>query len=391
MAVKGVFASDSNIQGTRKGDFAGSLLQTVPTGSAPMLALSAGMKSRGMQDTVITWFEENHLSGRNTVTNNATTGATFTLSDATQVVANQVYLIETTGEYVFVESITGSNATVKRGLGGTTVTSIDGSGTPVPIQRISTAFEEGSSRPTAVANIGFPRFNYRQIFRNSWDVTGSARVIEYHTGNIVAKNRRDALLFHSEDIERSILWGVKTMGVLNSKPFSMMDGIVTMFSTNVSAQSTNVTWTDIDAFLQNIFEINIKGQPNERIAFCGNSVVGVLNRIAALESTINIEPGETEFGMKIRRWMTPYGDITLMTHPLMNESPHFTKDLIVIHPAAVEIRYMRKTHEDAYDADGRRAGVDADYGVYTTEMSLSYMAEATGGVYTGIDTAAAGA
>ena len=35
MAVKGVFASDSNVQGTRRGDFATALLYVDPTGSAP--------------------------------------------------------------------------------------------------------------------------------------------------------------------------------------------------------------------------------------------------------------------------------------------------------------------------------------------------------------------
>ena len=44
MAVKGVFASDQNIQGTRRGDFAGALLRVMPTGTAQLLALSAGME-----------------------------------------------------------------------------------------------------------------------------------------------------------------------------------------------------------------------------------------------------------------------------------------------------------------------------------------------------------
>ena len=64
MAVNGVFASDSNIQGNRKGDFAGKLLQKVPTGKAPMLALTSGMEEAPAQDTVVTWFEEQHISGR---------------------------------------------------------------------------------------------------------------------------------------------------------------------------------------------------------------------------------------------------------------------------------------------------------------------------------------
>lgn len=390
MAVKGVFASHQNIVGARKGDFASGLLQTQPTGSAPMLALSTGMMSRDLTDTVATWFEENHLTGRIGVTNNAGTAATLVVNDPSQVVAGQLYLVEASGEIVFVESITGASATVTRGFGDTTATAIDGSAVVAHLQRIGTAFEEGSARPTAFVNLGYPRFNYAHIFRNSWDVTGTTRAVEYHTGNVVAKNMADAALFHAEDIERASFYSVKAMGVMNNKPFRTMDGIKQQLQTNVTSQSTNVSWAgDIRPFLQAIFEVNVKGQPNERIAFCGNTVLAVIEDIARLDSTINISPGEGAYGFKFKKLMTPFGDITLMTHPLMNENPVFTKELWVLHPAAIEYRWLRRTSNDDYDRNGSRAGVDADYGVITSEMCVCYKAERTGGYFNDIDTAAA--
>jgi hypothetical protein len=387
MAVKGVFASDAGIVGNRKTDFASALLVTQPTGSAPLLALTSGMESIDISSTITTWFEENHLSGRINVTNNATTGTTLTVDDASQVVAGTVFMIEATGEYVFVTAVSGSNLTVERGFAGTTNTTINGSVTPVPIQRISTAYEEGSSKPTAIANLGFPRFNYTQIFRNAWDVTGTARRVEWHTGDVVAKNRQDCATFHAEDIERALLWGRKAIGHKNNQPFRMFDGILAQIVTNVETQSTNVTRQDLRSFLEAVFSRNIKGKPNERIAFCGNTVVGVIEDIAFSEGVYNLKSGETEFGMKIMKWVTPFGDISLMTHPLMNQSPVWTKDLYVLHPGAMRMKYLRRTKEDANETDGTRAGVDADYGVLTTECTVEYRAELTGGKYIGIDTA----
>lgn len=389
MAVKGVFASDDNVQASRKGDFASALLFSVPTGSAPLLALSAGMQSKDAVDTIVHWFEENHLSGRINVTNNAGVGPTWVLDDPSQVIPGLIYLVESTGELVYIESITGDTATVYRGLGDTNPTSIDGSSTPVPVQRIATAFEEGSGRPVAMANLGFPRFNYMQNFRNAWDVTGTTRAVEYHIENPVAKNKRDAALFHAEDMERAIHFGRKTIGTQNGKPFRLMDGIRAQIVTHVQAQAASVTWDDLDSFLRGIFETNIKGKPNERIALCGNSVIQVLNKIARLDGQIELTPGETEFGLKIVKWLTPYGDITLLTHPLYNENPTWTKDLLVLHPGAMRTRWLRRTFEDNYDRGGTRAGVDADFGILTSEMCVEYMAEKTGGLYTGIDTAAA--
>lgn len=391
MSVKGVFASDQNIAGSRKGDFASGILMTMPTGSAPLLGLSAGMESVDASDTVVTWFEENHLSGRINITNNAASGVTINVDDASQITAGLVYMIEASGEYIYVQSISGLVATVLRGFAGTTITAVDGSSTAEPMQRISTAYEEGSAKPTSIANLGFPRFNYMQNFRNSWDVTGTARAVEYHTGDLVAKNKRDAGIYHSEDMERAMIWGKQAIGIQNSKPFRTMAGIQAQITTNVAAQGPNTTWDEIDQFLQDCFARNVKGKPNERIAFCGNTVLQVLNKIARTDGNmtqINLVPGQTDFGMKITKWMTPYGDVSLLTHPLFNENPLWTKDLMVLHPGVMRTRYLRRTHEDTNDKDGTRAGADADFGVLTTEMCLEYRAEITGGLFTGIDTAA---
>lgn len=386
MAVKGVFASDQGIVGERKGDFAGSLLQIMPTGSAPLLALSAGMESAPAMDTVINWFEENHLSGRINVTNNATTGPTFVVDDASFAVVGTIFLVEATGEHVFVSGVSGTTLTVQRGFAGTTNTTINGSSTPVPIQRLGTAYEEGSSKPISTANLGYPRYNYCEIFRNPWDVTGTARAVEWYTGDKVAKNKRDAATFHAEDIERAMWFHRRSIGVVNNKPFRTMNGVVAQITTNVETQSSNVSVGELDDFLLAVFNRNIKGKPNERIAFCGNTVVSVINKLALNFGVMNMEPGATEFGFKVTKWLTPYGDISLMTHPLFNESPLWTKDLHLLHPGALRTRWLRKTHEDRNDRDGTRAGVDADYGVFTSELTVEYKAEITGGRFTGVDT-----
>lgn len=392
MAVKGVFASHQNIVGARKGDFASGLLQTQPTGSAPLLALSSGMASRDAMDTVATWFEENHLTGNVNVTNNAVQTTTFVVDDATQVIAGQIFYVEATGEYVYVDSVSGSTLTVTRGFGGTTIANLDGSSTAKPIQRIGTAYEEGSAKPTSYANLGFPRFNYMQIFRSSWDVTGTAAAVDFHTGDIVAKNKADAALFHAEDIERSSIWGVKAIGVLNSKPFRSMDGLKAQILSNLYVESSSTNWAaDIRPFLQSVFETNIKGQPNERIAFCGNTVLGVLEDMARKDSTINLVPGQTDFGMEIMTMRTPFGTIKLMSHPLFNENTIWTEDMLVLHPAAIEYRYLRRTFTDDNDVSGSRAGADADFGTITTEGCIVYKAEKTGGYASGISTAAASA
>lgn len=389
MAIKGVFASDAGIVGDPIGDFAAALLTEMPTGSAPLLALSSGMPSRDAVDVVINWFEENHISGQSTTT--AAVASTVTnvipINDASSYPPGVILIDQNTGEYFLVLAIVGNNLTVIRGFAGSTAANLGNGDT---LQRIGTAQEEGSAAPQAIVNLGYPLFNYTQIFRNTWNVTGTAKAVQYHTGSQVAKTQRDCALFHAEDIERAILFGKKSLGVKNGNPFRTMDGLDAMILTNVTGAGGTTNWTQLDAFFQAIFSRNIKGKPNERIAFTGNGGLSVINQIARLNSTTFIEPAQTDFGIQVQKWITPYGTISLMTHPLMTENPTWTKDLRVLHPGAIEMRWLRRTSEDAYDEDGTRAGFDADYGVMTSELSVEYHIQHTGGRLTGLTLGAAG-
>lgn len=389
MAIRGVFASDSGIVGNPKGDFASALLQEMPNGTAPLFALSSGMPSRNATDVVVNWFEENHLSGSTTVNGAvaSTTTTTVVLTDASSYPPGVILIDQNTGEYWFVTAIAGNSCTIVRGFAGSTAVNI---GNNDVVQRIGTAQEEGSSAPIAIVNLGYPLFNYTQIFRNTWNVTGTAQAVEYYTGDQSAKTQRDCALFHGEDIERAMIFGRRSLGVKNNNPFRTMNGLDVQITTNVTAAGGTTNWTQLDAFLQGIFTRNIKGKPNERIAFTGNGGLSVINQIARLNSTTYIEPGQTEFGIKVNKWVTPFGDISLMTHPLMTENPTWTKDLRIYHPGAIETRWLRRTKEDQYNRDGTRGGIDADFGVLTSELSVEYHVQKTGGRLTGLTAGAAG-
>ena len=65
------------------------------------------MESVDAPDTVVTWFEENHLTGRVGIINNASTGASVQVDDPTQFVPGAFGFVESTGEYMFVLDVVG--------------------------------------------------------------------------------------------------------------------------------------------------------------------------------------------------------------------------------------------------------------------------------------------
>jgi len=389
--IPGIFASNQGIIGDRAGDFASAILKIDPQGSALMLALSSGMGKTSAKDTIFHWFEDVHQPGRGAIASGGTT-TTIVVDDGTRYIPNMVLLVEETGEIVFVTASVGNSLTVQRGIGGTSIVSVTN---VMHVQLIGNAHEEAAAMPTALTQQGAPRLNYTQIFRNSWAVSGTVKAVSFRTGDKVAKNKRDCALYHAEDMERSMIWGVKHVTQLNGKPFRMTDGIlaqIRQYGGEVEAANTGGAgqWSRaaFDDFIRRVFNTNVKGQPNERIAIGGDNVLAQLNRMTYLDGTYQIGQGESVLGINVTKIVSAFGTLKLMTHPLMNENPTWQKELYVLHPGAIRRRMLRETFDEGYDKNGTRIdGRDADQGVMTTEFGVEVGAASTMGIATNITTA----
>lgn len=398
MAVQGIFASNQGIVGERQGDFASAVLMTNPTGNSPFLAMTAGMGKEDASDTVFHWFEDSHNPGRAACVSGGTT-TTVVVDDGSFYTPNTILLVEETGEHIFVVSVAVNTLTVIRGLAGTSIVSITGSH---HVQKIGNAFEEASGMPTAVTQQGAPRMNYTQIFRNGWAISGTAKAVKFLTGNKLAYNKQMCAMYHAEDMERSFLWGKKAITTLNGKQFRLTDGVLSQIESNggtvlsaatdsgSGAVAGELSRGDLEGFIQEIFAFNVKGQPNERIAFGGNMVLAALNRMTFLDGSYQISQGESKLGIAVNTILTPFGTLKLMTHPLMNENPVWNHEMYVLHPGGIKRRVLRDTNQEGYDKNGLRIqGKDADEGVITTEVGVQVGAARTMGILRNVQKAVA--
>lgn len=393
MAVQGIFASNMGIVGERVGDFASAILMTNPTGNSPLLGLTAGMPVESAGDTTFNWFEDGHISGRQATVSGGTT-TTVVVADGSFYTPNSILLVEETGEHIFVVSVASNTMTVVRGLAGTSIVSIDNT---MHVQKIGNAFEESSSMPTAVTQQGTQRFNFTQIYRNGWAISGTAKAVKFLTGSKLAYNKSMCATYHAEDVERSFIWGKKALTTLNSKQFRLTDGILTQIETyggDVRTANTggtgNISRGALEDWMQSIFSYNVKDSPNERVAFCGNKALAVVNRMAFLDGTYQFSQSETKLGIKITEVLTPFGTLKLMTHTMMNENPVWTKEIYALHPGAIKKRVLRPTFPENYDKSGSGvAGKDADEGAITSEMGIQVGAAKTMGIYRNLTTAVA--
>lgn len=401
MAIRGVFASHSGLVGERVGDLASRVLMYGPVGSAPLLALSSGMPTRPAKDTVFQWWEDSHISGRTIISsiNGNGDGTVFAVADANLFVPKTVLMVEETGEYLFVTAVSGLSVTVQRAWAGTTAVTLT---TAMHFQAVGSAHEQAASRPESITQKGESRLNYVQIFWNGWAISGTANAIEFVTGSQLANNRQNCMAYHAEDIERAFLFGKKMVGTYNSKQITMSDGVVNQItdyggiveSANYGAVAGALALdgaASLTNFMRRIFDKNIKGMPNERIAFTGSSTLELIQRMARKDAQYNITVGATSYGLKVTEIIGFNGTLKLMTHPLMVENPVWAAMIIVLHPGGISKRILRNTETHEYGTKGQPVltGVDAIEGDVRIEMGFEVRGVQTMGILDEIATGVA--
>lgn len=394
MSVRGIFASHNGIVGDRQNDLAARVLMTMPGGSAPMLALSSGMPSESTTDTAYSWIEDAHISGNSEVTvGGDAVAVSITVEDSNLWVPNTILLNQDTGEHLFVSAVAGNVITIVRGLSGTTPDVIT---VGDKLQSIGTGYAEGSGKPSPVAQRGESRTNFVQIFKNGWAITGTAQAIGFVTGSQMAMNREQCFGYHVEDIERAFLWGRKDVRVLDNKQFRLSNGILAQIeayggiveSATDGVTPGNYSMKLLQNFMRRIFDIRVKGMPNERIAFCGSQVLEIIQNMVLLDSTYNIEKMETAYGITVTRIIGINGQLSLMSHPMMVENDLWNSELYVFHPGLIKRRILRDTWTEEFSAKKQNNnGTDATEGYIAIEKGFELQGAETMGILRNIQVA----
>lgn len=396
MAIRGIFASHSGIVGDRQSDLAARVLMTMPGGMAPMLALSSGMPSERAADTAFSWIEDSHISGNSTVNGAVadTAATTIVVDDANIWTPNTILLEQETGEHMLITSITGNTITVIRGLSGTTPTAIADED---HLQSIGTAFEEAGGKPTPVTQRGESRTNYTQIFKNGWAISGTAQSIDFLTGSQLAMNREQCFAYHAEDLERAFIWGKKDVRVINNKQFRLTDGILSQIESYgglvepanyEGGGAGEMALVGLQNFMRRIFDVRVKGLPNERIAFTGSYVLEQIQKMVLLDTSYQIYANESEYGIQVLTLNFFNGSLKLVTHPLMVENEIWSKELYVLHPGLIRKRKKRDSWSEEFSPQKQNNnGTDATEGYIAIETGFEVKCASTMGIMRNIETA----
>lgn len=360
-----------------------------PNGSAPLFALTSRIGSESVNDPEFSWWDEPNdlirlqLNDGTDMTasdtdfvvdsgdpSSAAPGNSYGL--ATHLKPGDLLLVEKTesatydNEIIQVTSVTSGTAfAAARGVAGTTPGAILDDAW---MTKIGSAYAEGTDPADATSRNPIKYSNLCQIFKSTYDVTRTAEKTKARTGDVVSNDKKRKVFDHSRDIELSMMFGQKfeTIGT-NNKPLRYMGGLrefipndtTTIFGTGVTLS------TYMDA-VSPVFDWDTSAG-DERIVFCGNGYLNTLNDLAAANGQVRFMETIKVYGMNLRRFVLPQGQLFVRSHPLMNRHALYKNSAFLIDFSALKYRHLR----DTFAEDNiQTPGADRREGQWISEISM---------------------
>ena len=245
---------------------------------------------------------------------------------------------------------------------------------------------EGAPIPDAIAYDPVKWSNFTQIFRTPLDITRTARKTTLRTEDAYKEAKRESLELHSIEMEKGFFWGIKTENVgANGKPERTTMGLIQAIKTGAPSNVFNYptdpaytadTWiTSGEEWLDNSLEVIFRYGSSEKLAFAGSGAILGINRLAKAAGQINLTPMATSYGLKVMQWITPFGTINLMTHPLFSYEVTTRNLMVILEPAMLKYRYIDDTmfmSMDTTKVSPSHERLDGTKEEWLTECGLEY-------------------
>lgn len=396
MAVAGLRGTGDWSTGERPKNFRELILWRNPNGMTPIFALSARIAKESTDDPEFNWWTEPNDIVRLNVTPAIGSAATTTIvvnsadpsvaaptnfwGTATNLKEGDMLMVEPVAdaavfapEIMRVVSVTNDTTfVVVRGVAGTTALALADN---TKLLLIGSSYAEGTRAPLSNTRNPFKYNNYTQIFKDTYEMTGTAEQTRLLTGDPVKNDKKRKTFDHARAIEMALLFGQKSEVVgSNGKPQRTFDGIRKF----VAAQNTTVftaaySLTQLLDAISPIFDFDTEAG-DQRIAFVGNGALNALN-YRLLNSTgqsavrINYDSKATAWGMNFNELIVPQGKLLLKTHPLMNRHPLYRNSMLVLDFSALKWRPMRN-RDTKFKDNAQNNDEDTRKGYWQTEAGL---------------------
>lgn len=376
----------------RPKDFRESILFFRPAGTAPIFGLTSKAGKKTVTDPEFSWWAEGQNIKRFQVNGALASGDTLVTVDssdpgastmgaaygtATHLKPGDILLVEPSAdnatynqEHIRVESVlSDAQFTVSRGVGGTSAGTI---ANDAWLLLIGSAYAEGTSAPQAVSRNPTKFYNYTQIFKDAYELSGTADHTKARTGDAWSNDKKRKQFDHAASIEHSIIFGVRseTTGS-NGKPLRTFGGLRYFIpSSRTTVFGSAVTPDSFMDAVAPVFDFDMGGG-DTRMFFGGNQALIELGKVFRNATNSRMELGNVVkvYGMDFREFILPKGRLLLYSHPLMSQHPLYKKAGFVLDFSALKYTALQGRDTKNFD-DVQAKDEDVRRGYIMTECSL---------------------
>jgi uncharacterized protein DUF5309 len=355
--VTGQRATNTVDTAQRKIDMADGITLLEPD-AAPLTVITKRLSKRATTDPQFKWAED-ELDPRFDAINNgagyANSATSVVVDNAAYFEAQQMVYVPRTGEMMRVTAVnTGTQTlTVVRGVGSTAAALVDND----ELLIANTAQPEGdASRPARTRNPSFAT-NYTQIFRLPWDETETARHSDYNYADDWDFQAKKKGIEHKKDIEYALMVGRPSEDTTSGNARRTTGGFNHFITTNITDAAGQLTEVEFFTALRPAFRYGSK----EKWAMGSALALDVLN--AFPRGKLQVQQGETTYGLRVMQYISPHGTINFVTHWLL-EGATLGGQVWIIDTDPLKYRFLanRRGSRDSHintniqnnDVDGRK-------------------------------------
>lgn len=338
MAIQGLRDTSNFVANQAPENWREAILRLMPNSAqaakAPLTALTSKMKTESTTSRIFHWWEKSTETRRLTLTANlaaASSGQVQSITVSAGGLAfkdGDLFLVENglgSGAACEILQVTGdptsdTQLNVARGASGSTAATLNVSGAGINpnIVCIGNSYEEGSLAPTGVHFDPVEKYNYTQIFRQTYELTRSAMKEKLRTTpNAEAEAKRDCLEVLGIDMERAWLFGKRHATTKNSKPIRYTNGIYHQLASGnkLAATSNALKMEQLESWMLSFFAYG----SSQKVALGGNRALLAIQQAVRKNSSYQIFTNEKEYGIRVVKIISPFGELVFMAHPLFNQ------------------------------------------------------------------------
>lgn len=384
-AVVGMRGTGSWSSDERPKNYREVILRLYPHGKATLMALLGVLKERTTDDPEFKIFQKLLPIQRTTVSgsyNNTDNPVTISIpsGDETYFKPGHVIMNLNSGEVMWVTNA----STPGQLICYRPHTKASGSnGNQLLI--IGSAYEEGADAPGQITYDPVVVTNYCQIFRTAVAMTRTARLTRLRTGDQVKEAQREALLLHNIEMEKAFWFGQAKEVLTGDQPKRTTKGIYNFLSSNIKNYSSGLSIDTWENDLEDIFRYG----SNKKLLIAGARFLNCMNKLARKNSTVMLYPKDETYGLNIWSYVTPFGELAMMLHPLFSENPILNTWGFILDTENLVYRPLVDS-DTKYLRNRQGPGVDGVKDEYLTEAGLELAFEQTHAVCMNLSTIVTG-